>query len=172
MTCTNCGKPLRKDNKSGYCNSVERGCRKAERKTLFTPDEVLARENAVLNCLNCGAPMRKLITRSRSYCERTLECRTLGNFQSLYGITKDEKHQLWAAQGGLCAFGGETLLYEKAHLDHAHGHHAYKGNACRSCIRGVVCNGHNQRHIAVLDELGWLESWSWYRDRRPLLEKK
>lgn len=145
MTCTNCGKPLRRDNKRGYCNSVERGCVAASQQVY---NETHREEHKLASRTAYQVGNKPLVISQR--------------FQSRYGITEADKLQLWVSQGGLCAYGGEPLPYEKSHLDHWAAHHpGYKRKGCPGCIRGVVCNGHNQRNIAVQDEEGWLPHRVW-----------
>lgn len=153
MCCKNCGKKLRKDNKRGYCNSVELGC-VATAQRIYNESHREEQKAASRITYHTG---NKAVAISK-------------RFKSRYGITEEDKLRLWTEQEGTCAFGGEPLLWEKAQLDHDHKHHpGYGRKGCPACIRGVVCNGHNQRAIAVFDEYGYPRDWCWYRDRRPLL---
>jgi hypothetical protein len=74
-----------------------------------------------------------------------------------------------AAQGGLCAVGGEPLgvLFMVDH-DHAlaarHGHAPTRG--CPSCFRGLVCGAHNSALGAFGDDPIVLRRAADYLERR------
>ncbi len=83
---------------------------------------------------------------SRPYKGRTPEYKADQRLRSIYGITLEQKKQMLADQGGVCAVCKPPDPKSKNgwHVDHCH---------TTGKIRGILCNGCNPR-------LGWYEQYS------------
>lgn len=65
------------------------------------------------------------------------------DLKKLYNITLDDWEHMWKEQNGRCPIGDHPFLSTKdAHVDHDHG--CCPGNkSCGKCVRGLICNNHN-----------------------------
>lgn len=67
------------------------------------------------------------------------------NLRALYGVTPDQYHQMWAAQGGVCAICGrrESAINHRngqaypLAVDHCHETAEVRGLLCRACNNGI-----------------------------------
>jgi Recombination endonuclease VII len=55
------------------------------------------------------------------------------SFRRKYGISRQDKRNMWAHNRGLCACCGDQLPFEKANTDHIHGTKIVRGILCRPC---------------------------------------
>jgi hypothetical protein len=85
---------------------------------------------------------------------------------SLHGISCTEKHSLWVQQKKCCALCQRPFACEVLRIDHDHGcvnsdnhrREAKTEYGCRECIRGLLCDLCNGRHLPFLERHLHLQS--------------
>ena len=105
------------------------------------------------HCKKCQATRKRLRKQDPKVRERIQEMERLRykrnperfadrQLFNRYGITLEDKRNLWARQRGLCKCCGNELPFEKAKVDHCHA---------TGAIRAILCNPCNQALGLLLD---------------------
>ena len=126
-----------------------------------------APEMAAKRCAMCGevkpldAYHRMGIGKRHCYCKpcllsrprkRQKTCRTNGNLRRRYGLTIQQRDELLAAQGGVCAICGETP--KRICVDHCHDTGSIRGILCHSCNVKLAAIDDRKFHASALRYLG------------------
>lgn len=84
---------------------------------------------------------------------------------NVYGITEIEYEWLFAQQNGTCAICKECCRTDvryggmkRLSIDHEHSHHENPKQACKDCIRGLLCSNCNRRFLPHVEEHVWLQN--------------
>lgn len=93
----------------------------------------------------------------REYSSRKPEKNWIQNLKRM-GLTPEEYENIYTAQGGVCAscknpetsIDGKTGRVRRLAIDHDHSCCPNK-NACKNCIRGLLCQSCNQA-LGILKE--------------------
>jgi hypothetical protein len=90
---------------------------------------------------NDKAHREKVLERGRKYRQDNLEVRRKAELKSkyktTYGITLEEKQQLYLMQNGECAICGKSVSYNKINIDHNHITNKIRGLLCFTCNTGI-----------------------------------
>jgi Recombination endonuclease VII len=103
------------------------------------------------------------------YFSNCKECDRWRNIKLTYGITRDEWEDLLSAQGDVCAVCLDTIVGTPV-VDHDHSHCGPK-QACRECVRGILCRVCNGLlgHVEKYPHLS--EIFDFYLKQRPFAQE-
>lgn len=83
-------------------------------------------------CKRCSSRYSKL----RNTAPRTAEQAERNRLKTRYGITPEQKQEMFEAQGGRCAICGQS---EKLVVDHCHRKGSVRKLLCSGCNKGLGC---------------------------------
>lgn len=75
-----------------------------------------------------------------------------------YGILPEEYDWLLAVQHSQCALCG-NIPPKRLHIDHDHAHHENPKQACKECIRGLLCGWCNLYLVPIMEKCLDLPYW-------------
>ena len=74
--------------------------------------------------------------------DRARESERRSQLRRWYGLTFEQREQMWLAQDKTCTICKQLLDLDKVHIDHDHTCCPTK-KTCGKCIRGLLCNNCN-----------------------------
>lgn len=111
----------------------------------------------------CQANREKIRARQTEYRQAHLKEQHNYELKSKYGITFEQKQQMYVVQGGVCAICRNKFTHKKyIHVDHNHVTGQIRELLCRRC-NGII--GFSREDITILSNaIAYLTKWNNIKD--------
>ncbi len=150
--CGICGlcKPLsafginraKKDGRNLYCKTCN--CSKQQKRALKTkrqyspPDDMMTKRCPRCEKVKSASEFHRQLSHKSGLADYCRECTCFAVRLRKYGITREQYHELYDAQHGLCSICADKIeIHLTSHVDHCHKTGKIRSILCRSCNTGL-----------------------------------